>query len=77
MADSERMIADVRGFWKRLEHLTKGYYINTDTPDDERRLRETYGGNYERLVQLKGRYDPTNLFHLNANIRPTTGVGSA
>jgi FAD/FMN-containing dehydrogenase len=70
-ADSERIIADVRGFWRRLEHLTKGYYINTDTPDDERRLRETYGGNYERLVQLKNRYDPTNLFHLNANIRPT------
>ena len=57
-------------FWRKLEHLTKGYYINTDTPDDERRLRETYGGNYERLVQIKTKYDPTNLFRLNANIKP-------
>jgi hypothetical protein len=69
-ADSERKVAEVRGFWQRLEHLTKGYYINTDTPDDERRLRETYGGNYERLVQIKTKYDPTNLFRLNANIKP-------
>jgi len=63
-------VADVRGFWRKLEHLTKGYYINTDTPDDERRLRETYGGNYERLVKIKTKYDPTNLFRLNANIKP-------
>jgi FAD/FMN-containing dehydrogenase len=69
-ADSARMIADVRSFWRRLEPLSKGYYINTDTPDDERRLRDTYGGNYERLVQIKTKYDPTNLFRLNANIRP-------
>jgi FAD/FMN-containing dehydrogenase len=70
-ADGERNIATVRAFWKKLEHLTKGYYINTDTPDDERRLRETFGGNYERLVQAKNKYDPTNLFRLNSNIKPT------
>jgi FAD/FMN-containing dehydrogenase len=70
-AESERNIATVRAFWKKLEHLTKGYYINTDTPDDDRRLRETFGGNYERLVQAKNKYDPTNLFRLNSNIKPT------
>ena len=61
----------MRSFWRVFEPYTQGYYINTDVPDDERRLRETYGGNYARLVQLKNRYDPTNLFRLNANIRPT------
>jgi hypothetical protein len=69
-ADNERNVATVRAFFKKLEHLTKGYYVNTDTPDDDRRLRETYGGNYDRLVQAKIKYDPTNLFHLNANIKP-------
>ena len=68
--DNERNVATVRAFFQKLEHLTKGYYINTDTPDDDRRLRETYGGNYDRLVQAKTKYDPTNLFRLNANIKP-------
>jgi hypothetical protein len=64
-------VESVRSFWRVFEPCAQGYYINTDVPDDERRLRETYGDNYPRLVQLKNRYDPTNLFRLNANIRPT------
>jgi FAD/FMN-containing dehydrogenase len=75
-ADSERMIADVRAFWRKLEHLTKGYYVNTDSPEDERRLRETYGGNYSRLVQLKDKYDPKNLFRLNSNIKPSSAAAA-
>jgi FAD/FMN-containing dehydrogenase len=70
-ADNDKMVADVRSFWRKLEHLTKGYYINTDSPDDERRLRETFGDNYVRLVQLKDKFDPTNLFRLNSNIKPS------
>jgi FAD/FMN-containing dehydrogenase len=69
-ADNDRNVAAVRNLWRDLEPLTRGYYINTDTPDDERRLRDTYGGNYERLVTLKTKYDPANLFRLNANIKP-------
>jgi hypothetical protein len=39
--------------------------------DDGRdRVRAAYRGNYERLVQVKRRYDPTNLFHINHNIPP-------
>lgn len=70
-SESSRDVQAVRGFWRGLEPHTSGYYVNTDVPDDEKRLRETYGGNYPRLVQLKNKYDPTNLFRLNANIRPT------
>jgi hypothetical protein len=63
-------VAAARAAWKPLERFTEGFYINTDTPDDAQRLRATFGANYERLVGLKRKYDPTNLFRLNANIPP-------
>jgi FAD/FMN-containing dehydrogenase len=41
-------------------------------------VRDAYGGNYERLLSLKRKYDPTNLFRLNANIDPkSAAAGSA
>jgi hypothetical protein len=61
----------MRDLWKAFEPFTKGYYVNTEPSESERRLRETYGDNYPKLVQLKSKYDPGNLFRLNANIRPT------
>ncbi len=60
-----------RALWSELEPFTRGYYINLESGTDEQRLRATYGDNYPRLVQLKGKYDPTNLFRLNANVKPT------
>jgi len=63
--------AALHDVWNRFEPYTKGYYVNTEPSADEKRLRATYGDNYARLVQLKNKYDPTNLFHLNANIKPT------
>ena len=60
-----------RAFWAVLEPFTQGYYVNTEPSADEKRLRATYGDNYPRLVQLKNKYDPKNLFRLNANIKPT------
>jgi hypothetical protein len=38
--------------------------------EGEERIKATYGGNYNRLAALKKKYDPTNLFHVNQNIRP-------
>ncbi|HET7811481.1 MAG TPA: FAD-dependent oxidoreductase [Steroidobacteraceae bacterium] len=66
----------MRGLWKTFEPFTKGYYVNTEPSESEQRLRATYGDNYPRLVQLKGKYDPDNLFRLNANIRPAGRAGS-
>jgi len=61
----------VRGAFKALEPLTDGYYVNHGGYDEsERRIRANYGDNYARLAALKKRYDPQNLFRLNANIKP-------
>jgi hypothetical protein len=61
----------LRDMWKAFEPFTKGYYVNTEPSESENRLRATYGDNYSKLVQLKNKYDPGNLFRLNANIRPS------
>jgi FAD/FMN-containing dehydrogenase len=50
---------------------TGSVYVNFLASDDEARVRAAYGSNYDRLVALKNRYDPTNLFRVNQNIQPT------
>jgi hypothetical protein len=71
-SQDERNTAVLRDLWKAFEPFTKGYYVNVEPSADERRLRATYGDNYPRLVQLKNTYDPTNMFRLNANIKPAS-----
>jgi FAD/FMN-containing dehydrogenase len=44
--------------------------VNYLDADDANRIRAAYGPNYDRLVELKRRYDPDNLFRLNQNIVP-------
>jgi hypothetical protein len=53
--------------------LSHGVYVNfMGMNEGEDRVRAAYGDRtYERLVALKNRYDPTNLFRVNHNIRPT------
>ncbi len=69
---SEKHIAWGREYWRWLAPFaSRGFYVNTEMDPGERRLRANYGDNYDRLVALKNRYDPTNLFRLNANIKPT------
>jgi len=70
-SQDQRNAAVMRDLWKPFDPFTKGYYVNTEPSEDEKRLRGTYGDNYPRLVALKNKYDPSNLFRLNANIRPT------
>ena len=63
----------VRSFWQALQPHASGIgtYVNTMVELDEDRIRASYGPNkYARLAEIKRRYDPDNLFHLNANIKP-------
>jgi FAD/FMN-containing dehydrogenase len=67
----EENTAKMRANWKELAPLTKGFYTNYVDPDiTTAGYRENYGPNFERLVALKTKYDPNNLFRLNANVPP-------
>jgi FAD/FMN-containing dehydrogenase len=60
-----------RHIWQALEPYTRGHYVNAEPGAEGQRLRDTYGDSYPRLVKLKNKVDPTNLFRLNSNIKPT------
>jgi FAD/FMN-containing dehydrogenase len=69
-ADAEASRRWVREGWQRIESFTDGFYTNLMAPDENaRRLRASFGGNFDRLLALKRRYDPDNVFRLNANLR--------
>ena len=51
-----------------------GAYVNFMMDEGQDRIRASYRGNYDRLAQVKRRYDPENIFHINQNIRPAGNV---
>ncbi len=71
-ADNERNVRWVKDYYAAVRpHSESGGYVNFMAGDDQERIRDNYKGNYERLVAIKEKYDPGNLFHLNQNIRPS------
>ncbi|MDQ3677048.1 MAG: FAD-binding oxidoreductase [Actinomycetota bacterium] len=70
-ADNERNTRWVREYWDAIHpHSELGGYVNFMAGDDQDRIRDNYRGNYRRLVEIKHRYDPENLFRMNQNIDP-------
>jgi FAD/FMN-containing dehydrogenase len=60
----------LRQFWSGLERFTNGYYTNETADEGQRVIDANYQGNLGRLREVKKKYDPTNLFRLNANVQP-------
>ncbi|HEU0022005.1 MAG TPA: FAD-binding oxidoreductase [Dehalococcoidia bacterium] len=69
--DPQKYIQWVREAWTAMEPFaTGGVYVNHLDAEEADRIQAAYGSNYERLLAIKNKYDPTNLFRLNQNIRP-------
>jgi FAD/FMN-containing dehydrogenase len=70
--DAARHVRWARDLWTALRPFAaRGIYVNLLAEDERERVREAYSPDaWERLVAIKGRYDPTNLFRLNQNIPP-------
>jgi FAD/FMN-containing dehydrogenase len=59
------------GYWEALHpHSAGGAYVNMMMDEGPSRVEAAYRDNYPRLAQIKARYDPHNLFHINQNIQP-------
>jgi FAD/FMN-containing dehydrogenase len=70
-AEDRKGMEWARGFFRdTAPHATGGVYVNFLTDDESDRIKAAYGPNYQRLEEIKEKYDPRNLFRSNQNIRP-------
>ena len=73
-ADRQKITDWGRACWEAMQpHVERAVYVNAledAVEEGEARVREAYGPNYDRLVALKRKYDPTNFFTANQNIKP-------
>lgn len=77
-AETEKNMRWARECWTAMQPFCEhDAYVNDLGDEGEQRVREAYGPNYERLAALKQKYDPTNFFHVNQNIWPTSARASS
>ncbi len=70
-ANNEKIISWTKNYYDALHpYSAGGAYVNFMMDEGEERVKATYGDNYERLVAIKNKYDPQNLFRVNQNIKP-------
>ena len=73
----EQNIAWNRAYWKDVQPFTGGrFYVNQLMDENQGQINANYRHNYDRLVEVKNAYDPTNFFRLNANVQPTVKAAS-
>jgi FAD/FMN-containing dehydrogenase len=71
-AKNEPMIAWAKAYSEAIHpYSAGGAYINMIMDEGQERVKSAYRDNYQRLVEIKNKYDPTNFFHVNQNIKPT------
>lgn len=69
--NKNRIIEWARQYWEALHpYSAGGAYVNFMMEEGDDRIRATYRENYERLAEIKAKYDPTNFFRVNQNIKP-------
>ena len=69
-SNAEKLRTWARDYWQALHPYTMGgAYVNFMMEEGEDRIKATYRDNFERLVAIKNKYDPNNLFHVNQNIK--------
>jgi FAD/FMN-containing dehydrogenase len=71
--ESAEHMAYMKQYWSAIEPFTRGFYTNDldVTAMKASDVSDNFGRNYGRLVTIKNKYDPRNLFRLNANVKPT------
>jgi len=73
-ANNDKTISWTKSYWDALHpYSAGGAYVNFMMDEGEERIKATYGDNYQRLVEIKNKYDPDNLFRVNQNIKPSKG----
>ena len=74
-ANKEKITAWAKSYFDALHpYSAGGAYINFMMEEGEDRIKATYGDNYNKLVAIKSKYDPKNLFRVNQNIRPAAAA---
>ena len=70
-ANKERITEWARDYWAAIHpHSAGGAYVNMMMEEGQERVRDSYRDNYDRLAEIKGKYDRNNLFRVNQNIKP-------
>lgn len=72
-ANAEKLTTWCKEYWNALHpYSAGGVYLNFIMDEGQDRIKASYKENYERLLTIKTKYDPTNLFRVNQNIQPDT-----
>ena len=70
--DGSEHISWIKEYWPALEKFTYGFYVNDlDYDATATSVKANYRSNHDRLVAVKNKYDPRNLFRMNANVKPS------